>query len=305
MKNTEELIGSILESYEEHPSVTKLDVDNILNREILIRVLEKLREIVFPGYFDPARIRSEYIKYILGDHIEFIQHHLTKQVAKALGSAAECAECPKSDLARKAESTVEQFLSRIPKIREYLASDVQAAFDGDPAASGTDEIIWCYPGINAITVYRIAHELYLLGIPLIPRIMTEYAHGQTGIDINPGASIGKYFCIDHGTGIVIGETTVIGDNCKIYQGVTLGALSTRQGQQLRGKKRHPTLGNNVTIYAGATVLGGETVIGDNTTIGGNAFIVNSVSKDMKVSVRNPELQYSSDRPDDESWYWII
>ena len=167
----------------------------------------------------------------------------------------------------------------------------------------------CYPGFLAITVYRIAHELYLLGVPLIPRIITEYAHSLTGIDINPGATIGKYFFIDHGTGVVIGETTVIGENVKIYQGVTLGALSTRKGQQLKGVKRHPTLGNNVTIYSGTSVLGGETVIGDNTTIGGNAFIVNSVSQGMKVSVKNPELEFSvsggKDAVKGEFWDWVI
>jgi serine O-acetyltransferase len=184
--------------------------------------------------------------------------------------------------------------------------DVQAAFDGDPAAFNRDEIIFSYPGFYAITVNRIAHELHLLKIPLIPRIMTEHAHSQTGIDIHPGATIGKYFFIDHGTGVVIGETTTIGDRVKIYQGVTLGGLSTRAGQGLRDVKRHPTIENDVTIYSGASILGGETVIGEGCVIGGNCFITRSVGPHMRVSMRNPELQYKPDEfaVTDCSDYWV-
>ena len=170
-----------------------------------------------------------------------------------------------------------------------LLKDVQAGFDGDPAAKGKEEIIVCYPGLMAIYVYRLAHILYVEKVPHIPRIMTEYAHGRTGIDINPGAVIGEYFFIDHGTGVVIGETTEIGNNVKLYQGVTLGALSTRQGQQLANVKRHPTIGDNVTIYSNSTVLGGETVIGENTIIGGNTFITESIPANTKVSAKSPEL----------------
>ena len=198
------------------------------------------------------------------------------------------------------------FLNKLPEIRETLATDVQAAYNGDPAAYSIEEIIFSYPGIFAITVYRIAHELWLLDIPMIPRIMSEYAHNLTGIDIHPGATIGKYFFIDHGTGIVIGETTVIGDNVKIYQGVTLGGLSTRKGQQLKGVKRHPTIGDNVTIYSNTSILGGDTVIGNNVVIGGNAFIVSSVSEGMKVNIRNPQLEYSVDKKyEDGFWDWSI
>ena len=167
--------------------------------------------------------------------------------------------------------------------------DVQAAFDGDPAAHSKEEIIFCYPGLFAIFVYRMAHELYRMKVPFIPRIMTEYAHSHSGIDINPGATIGEYFFIDHGTGVVIGETTIIGNNVKIYQGVTLGALSTRSGQLLRDVKRHPTIEDDVTIYSSASILGGETVIGKGVVIGGNAFITSSVPAGSRVSVRNPEL----------------
>ena len=174
-----------------------------------------------------------------------------------------------------------------------LETDIEAAYEGDPAAESKDEIIFSYPGLYAISVYRIAHELTKLKVPMIPRIMTEYAHGLTGIDIHPGATIGNYFFIDHGTGIVIGETTEIGEHVKIYQGVTLGGLSTSGGQKLRGIKRHPTIGNNVTIYSGASILGGDTVIGDDVVVGGNTFIVNSVEKGTRVSAKKQELKYSN------------
>ena len=190
-----------------------------------------------------------------------------------------------------ADDIVSAFLEKLPSLREVLATDVQAAYDGDPAAFNTDEVIFSYPGLLAITVNRLAHELFLMGVPLIPRMMTEYAHSVTGIDIHPGASIGRYFFIDHGTGVVIGETTVIGNGVKLYQGVTLGALSTRGGQSLRHKKRHPTLEDNVTVYSGASILGGETVIGTEAVIGSNAFVTSSVPAHTRVSIKNPELQF--------------
>ena len=306
---TEQLVDSIIESYKSHEGMCRIDEDNMINKEIIIEVIERIRRILFPGYFDNSKIRSEYIRFIVGEHLEFVQYNLRKQIARALGSGDECFECPKSTLVDSADGITNRFLEKIPSIREYLYTDVQAAFDGDPAASSTDEIIFSYPGLYAVTVYRIAHELHLLNVPMIPRIMTEHAHSLTGIDIHPGATIGKHFFIDHGTGIVVGETTVIGDNVKIYQGVTLGALSTRKGQDLRGVKRHPTIGNNVTIYSETSILGGETVIGDGATIGGNTFIVSSVSAGMKVSVKNPELQFTGGAQDElkqgEFWDWVI
>ena len=187
-----------------------------------------------------------------------------------------------------------------------ILKDVQAGFDGDPAAKSKEEIIFCYPGLFAIFVYRLAHELYMQKVPYIPRIMSEYAHGETGIDINPGATIGEYFFIDHGTGVVIGETTEIGNNVKLYQGVTLGALSTRLGQQLSDVKRHPTIGNNVTIYSNSAVLGGNTVIGENTTIGGNTFITESIPANTKVSAKSPELVIKQPKTEVASanvWEW--
>ena len=199
-------------------------------------------------------------------------------------------------------------------IREYIETDLQASYDGDPAAYNKDEIICTYPGFFAILTYRIAHELFLRKVPLIPRIMTEHAHSLTGIDIHPGTTIGKYFFIDHGTGIVIGETTVIGNNVRVYQGVTLGALSTRGGQSLRNKKRHPTIHDNVTIYSGASILGGDTVIGKDAVIGGNAFITSSIPEGAKVSVKSQELRYNygskpekKDQPVelDDTWFYVI
>lgn len=303
---TEKLVTDILESYKKYDLTDRIDAENMLNREILVDVLEELRKLLFPGFFDENRAHSEYIKYLVGERLEYIQYHLKKQVSKALANLEHCTDIEQSELNEKAAEIVGKFLGKIPKIRDYLYTDVQAAYDGDPAAYSTEEIIFSYPGLLAITVYRIAHELWELKVPMIPRIMTEYAHSKTGIDIHPGAKIGKYFFIDHGTGIVVGETTEIGDNVKIYQGVTLGALSTRKGQQLRGVKRHPTIGDNVTIYSGTTILGGDTVIGSNATIGGNAFIVNSVSEGMRVSVKNPQLEFTNgNQKNGEFWDWSI
>ena len=213
-----------------------------------------------------------------------------------------------------AASIAARFISKLPEIRRILATDVEAAYYGDPAATCFGEIICCYPIIRAITNYRIAHELYILNVPLIPRIITEMAHSETGIDIHPGATIGKHFFIDHGTGIVVGETTIIGDNVKIYQGVTLGALSTRGGQKLKNAKRHPTIEDNVTIYSGASILGGETVIGRDSVIGGNAFITKSIPAGTTVSIKGQELQFKqggkttmeiSNLEQDENWFYII
>lgn len=290
--NPDKLVDVILESYDKYPITSRIDEENIVNRDIIIQLVKEIRKLLFPGYFGSKGVQREYVRYLVGEKLEFIRSNLKSQISCALKYNEENKALSKSELLDKAEDIVRKFFGTIPEIRDYLYTDVQAAYNGDPAAYSTDEIIFCYPGMFAITVYRIAHRLWLLKVPMIPRIMTEYAHNLTGIDIHPGATIGKYFFIDHGTGIVIGETTQIGDNVKIYQGVTLGALSTRKGQQLKGVKRHPTIGDNVTIYSGTSILGGETVIGSNATIGGNAFIVNSVSEGAKVSVKNPELEFS-------------
>ncbi|MDE6776847.1 MAG: serine acetyltransferase, partial [Oscillospiraceae bacterium] len=212
-------------------------------------------------------------------------YKLVKQISIVLHYLPEYENKQQEIITNKAEELTFAFLEKIPKIREYIETDVQATFDGDPACFNKTEIIYSYPGLFAIMVNRIAHEFYVLGVPMIPRIMTEHAHSKTGIDIHPGAEIGKYFFIDHGTGIVIGETTVIGNHVKIYQGVTLGALSTRGGQSLKNTKRHPTIEDNVTIYSGASILGGETVVGENAVIGGNAFITKSVPAGARISIK--------------------
>ena len=220
--------------------------------------------------------------------VEDVAFHLTRQIAIALRGDG-CGE----DAEQKAQRITGDFLAALPEIRSLAQTDLQAAYDGDPAATGYAEVIIAYPGFYAITINRLAHALFLLEVPLIPRIMTEYAHSRTGIDIHPGAQIGRYFFIDHGTGIVVGETTVIGDHVKIYQGVTLGALSTRGGQKLHGKRRHPTIEDNVTIYSGASILGGETVIGHDSVIGSNVFITHPIPPHTRISIRSQELLYKN------------
>lgn len=287
------LVGAVLDSYEEYPVIKNIDRGNRINGDTVNEILEMIRRILFPGYFEMQHLKNTSIEYHVGELLENVQYLLTKQVMRALPHSEKYEGCGHHELMETASEMVHAFLGKIPALRRVLATDVQAGYDGDPAAFNTDEIILSYPGMYAVTVNRIAHELYLMGIPLIPRMMTEHAHSLTGIDIHPGATIGKYFFIDHGTGVVIGETTVIGDYVKIYQGVTLGALSTRGGQSLRGTRRHPTLEDNVTVYSGASILGGATVIGTGAVIGSNAFITSSVPAHTRVSIKNPELQFKN------------
>lgn len=284
-----DLVNAVLESYDKYPVIQNIDCRSRINSESVNDLLEMIRKILFPGYFEIKNLRKDSIEYHVGELLENIEYNLTKQVMMALPHSSKYREADKETLMESAREITHHFLEKIPKLRDVLATDVQAGYEGDPAAFNTDEVIFSYPGMYAITVNRIAHELYLLGVPLIPRMMTEHAHSLTGIDIHPGASIGEYFFIDHGTGVVVGETTVIGKYVKIYQGVTLGALSTRQGQLLANVKRHPTIRDNVTIYSNSSVLGGETVIGENTIIGGNTFITESIPANTKVSAKSPEL----------------
>ena len=286
-----DLVNAVLESYDKYPVIQNIDCRSRINSESVNDLLEMIRKILFPGYFEIKNLRTYSIEYHVGELLENIEYNQTKQVMMALPHSSKYREADKETLMESAREITHRFLEKIPKLRDVLATDVQAGYEGDPAAFNTDEVIFSYPGMYAITVNRIAHELYLLGVPLIPRMMTEHAHSLTGIDIHPGASIGEYFFIDHGTGVVVGETTVIGKYVKIYQGVTLGALSTRGGQSLRGVKRHPTLEDNVTVYSGASILGGETVIGTGAVIGSNAFITSSVPAQTRVSIKNPELQF--------------
>lgn len=255
------------------------------NRSVIIDIVRDLKSIVFPGYFSTDTSATIFPEYYVGHRLNDIYDRLKNQIEIALLYHGEEPE----EAAARADRTTCGFFKQLPEIQRLLLTDVQAGFDGDPAAKSKEEIIFSYPGLFAIYVYRLAHVLYKEEIPFIPRVMSEYAHGRTGIDINPGATIGEYFFIDHGTGVVVGETTEIGNNVKLYQGVTLGALSTRMGQQLANVKRHPTIRDNVTIYSNSTVLGGETVVGENTIIGGNTFITESIPANTKVSAKSPEL----------------
>ena len=288
-----DIVGSILDDYKQNRDIDKINVFNQPDQEAIINITSKLMRILFPGYFRERFYKLYSINNSLAALTEDVVYNLNKQIATVLQYSADYSELSGNAVIDKSEELTLEFLRTVPKIRALLNTDLTAAFDGDPAASCKDEIIYAYPGIKAISIYRMAHELYLLRVPIIPRIMSEYAHSATGIDIHPGATIGKYFFIDHGTGIVIGETTVIGDNVKLYQGVTLGALSTRGGQQLRNKRRHPTIEDNVTIYSGASILGGNTVVGHDSVIGGNTFITESVKPGSRVAAKAQELVYSS------------
>ena len=282
----EGIVDSILSDYRNGRDIDKLNPFQHPDKEIVIDMIGKLLRIVYPGAFRDKTYRIYNMKHNLSMLIEDVMYNLNKQIAIVLQSTME-----ETEAQQKAQELSLAFLGEIPGVRAVAQTDVEAFYDGDPAAFSVDEIIFCYPGLFAITVYRLAHILYTLRVPMLPRIMTEHAHSVTGIDINPGATIGKYFFIDHGTGIVVGETTVIGDHVKVYQGVTLGALTTRGGQSLRGKKRHPTIEDNVTIYAGASILGGGTVIGRDSVIGSHVFITHSIPACTTVSVKSQELQF--------------
>lgn len=261
--------------------------------EKVVQIINQARRILFPGYFSTTAINPANLEYCLGQEITELFENLASQIILAIQhecfqARQSCTRC-KGQGYRKAID----FIETLPQISEMLAADIQAALDGDPAAKGGDEVIFSYPGLRAISIYRIAHELHKLGVPVLPRIMTEYAHSVTGIDIHPGATIGRNFFIDHGTGVVIGETTIIGARVRIYQGVTLGALSlpTDAGKRYRNIKRHPTIEDDVIVYANTTILGGETVIGARSVIGGNIWMTDSVPADTKVMLKKPELLY--------------
>lgn len=308
--NINQLVTKISSSYKQEQYIVPQDFGPLPSRDVTIKISKQLRQILFPGYFGKQNFERGISEYHVGELITNIFEALSEQITFALKHQANQQEnFNNDDVIEKANQICFEFLNRIPKIRESLTTDVQAAFEGDPAASSKDEIISSYPGIFAMSIYRLAHELYLLSVPLIPRMLSEYAHNITGIDIHPGAEIGKYFFTDHGTGVVIGETAVIGNNVKIYQGVTIGALSTRGGQSLRGAKRHPTLEDGVTVYSGASILGGETVIGSSVVIGSNVFITKSVPSGTKVSIINPELLFkgheSKESKQEFIFDWVI
>ncbi|WP_432799692.1 serine O-acetyltransferase [Poriferisphaera sp. WC338] len=287
------LADQLISCYQQDACMQHLNATFLPNRAKTIEVIELLRRIIFPGFFDEQRITTDNVNTHVNGLLQQTHTLLHDQIHQSLryqlnekqgGLGDDCDQCESQACEKTAA-----FMKLLPNVRRMLSLDVQATFDGDPASVSTDENIFCYPGIDAIFTYRIAHELYKLKVPLLPRIMTEYAHNETGIEIHPGAIIGERFCIDHGTGIVIGETCNIGNNVKIYQGVTLGALSTKGGQDWRGMKRHPNIEDDVTIYPNATILGGSTTIGKGATIGGSVFITASIPAGHRVTSGNVSL----------------
>ena len=296
----EALVGRIVDSYTAEPRTRHIDRGYLLSQREIVTIIERLLEISYPGYFGRQNLTSQNVRYHAGDVLPRLAQSVYTELFRCLCHQREldgkydpsAGEDDVHELDELAQDLTARFLEKIPHIRDMLALDVQAAYDGDPAAANIDEAILAYPGVRAVTVFRYAHELYEMDVPLMPRTMTEWAHLQTGIDIHPGAKIGKSFFIDHGTGVVIGETTEIGDHVKIYQGVTLGALSflkDERGRMVRGYKRHPTVRDNVTIYANAIILGGETVLGEGSTIGGSTFLTSSVPAGCTVTTTAPEL----------------
>ena len=291
--NIEKLVGEIARTYQDDSGINFIDVSNLPARDKILEVLDLLIEVLFPGYTGKRAITKSNINFIVGDILCQVVNGLCEQTELAYEHACRIKKCDDCDCRTMAEDVTEHLLEQLPKIREHLKGDVGAAFDGDPAAKSYEEIVISYPCIIAIATYRIAHELYLKDVPLIPRIMSECAHSKTGIDIHPGAKIGNNFFIDHGTGVVIGETTVIGNNVKLYQGTTLGAMSfpkDERGRIIKGGKRHPTIEDNVTVYAEATILG-DVTIGAGSIVGGNVWIKESVPAGVTVSSPQTDLVY--------------
>lgn len=300
-----DVVSKIVDSCHLEQDIQHLDATAMPSRENTIALLSDIESLLFPGYVGRNEVESANLIYYIGELANKIFDRLSVQIQRCIrhdcfrADDGECRHCVDS-----AKDHALEFLKRIPKIRKVLSGDVKAAYYGDPAAKGLDEIIFAYPGVKAVTIFRIAHELWLQQIPILPRIMTEYAHTVTGVDIHPGADIGNYFFIDHGTGVVIGETTVIGDNVQIYQGVTLGALrlpKNADGELDRDVKRHPTIGNNVTIYSGTTILGGETVIGEGSIIGGNIWLTHSVPPGTKVITETPKFEVRPTNKDADNY----
>jgi serine O-acetyltransferase len=288
-----ELTDQIVHTYTEHSKINHLGHSSLPSTEAVIEIIEDLKEVIYPGYGRRQNLHMGNVAYHVGDILDGLHDKLTEQFARALRHECSAAELDE-DFHTMGQQRAMQFLDRLPDLRAVLADDVQAAYDGDPAAKSLHEIIFCYPGVEAVTIYRLAHELYLLDLPLVPRMMTEYAHRKTGVDIHPGARIGRSFFIDHATGVVIGETTDIGDRVKLYQGVTLGALSfpkDANGNIIRGMKRHPTIEDDVVIYANATILGGKTVIGHHCVVGSNVWLTDSVAPYTVVSMEKPSLRF--------------
>jgi serine O-acetyltransferase len=286
---------NIIENCDDRECYTHIDYEPIPSKEGVVEIIDRIREILFPGYFTREKIDPVNLRYSMGQSVASLFDLLAEQICRSIRHDCFRYDQPCTECEQQGYQLALDLLEEIPSIRKMLATDVRAAYDGDPAAKSYDEIIFSYPGIYAIAVYRVAHQLFEFGVPLLPRIMTEHAHSVTGIDIHPGARIDECFVIDHGTGVVIGETSEIGNNVRIYQGVTLGALSIPKdaGKQFRGIKRHPTIEEDVIIYSGATVLGGDTIIGARSVIGGNVWLTESVPPDTAVILETPRLVYKS------------
>jgi serine O-acetyltransferase len=294
----EQLTGELLDSYAADARALRISRRYLPSREAIVEILESLLDLMYPGYFGRRDLSSENLAAHVAQQLEVVAPKIEREIEHCLcyarerqGAKSELGEC-----APRAREVTVVFMRRLAGIRKLLVLDVQAALDGDPAATDLDEVILAYPGVLAVSVYRIAHALYDLGVPMMARIMTEWAHSRTGCDIHPGADIGSAFFIDHATGVVIGETTRIGDRVKLYQGVTLGALSLPRdtsGQLIRGRKRHPTVESGSTLYANATILGAQTVVGADSVIGGSVFLTHSVPARSRVSLKEPELRVAS------------
>jgi serine O-acetyltransferase len=296
-----DLTDRLVRTYTEVGSINHLGHCPLPNYETIIEATEDLKEILYPGYRRREGLHMANVAYHVGDLVDRLHDRLTLQIARALcheaGNNVSCDPQRRYDFEALGQTRTVAFLEQLPELRKVLAMDVEAAYAGDPACKSLDEVIFCYPGLEAITVYRLAHLLHHLKVPLIPRMMTEWAHSKTGIDIHPGANIGHYFFIDHGTGVVLGETCDIGQWVKLYQGVTLGALSfptDNEGNLVRGTKRHPTIEDRVVIYANATVLGGQTVIGHDSVIGSSVWLTRSVAPHTTVMLEKPNLRIRGD-----------
>ncbi len=289
------VVTELLSSWSTKECYEHISPVSIPSQEKIIAIVEQAKRILFPGFFSHTKLHASNLEYYIGKKTTDLYDKVSEQITMAIRHDCRRNERPCTNCEEQSHKKALAFIESLPRVAAILATDIRAALTGDPATKSPDEVIFCYPGLLATFIFRLAHELHVLGVPIIPRIMTEYAHSQTGIDIHPGATIGSYFFIDHGTGVVIGETTIIGNNVRLYQGVTLGALSLPRdaGEKLRNQKRHPTIEDNVIIYANTTILGGETVIGEGSIVGGNIWLTESVATGTKVLLKRPELIYSN------------
>ncbi|HBG21197.1 MAG: serine acetyltransferase [Desulfobacterales bacterium GWB2_56_26] len=289
------IVKELLSSWSTKDCYEHVSPVSIPSQEEIIEIVEKARCILFPGYFTRTKLHASNLEYYIGEQTTDLYEKVADQITMAIRHDCRRNNLPCTSCEALSHNKALAFIEALPRVAATLATDIRATLEGDPATKSPDEVIFCYPGLLATLVFRLAHELYLLKVPIVPRIMTEYAHSKTGIDIHPGATIGSGFFIDHGTGVVIGETTIIGKNVRIYQGVTLGALSLPRdaGETMRNKKRHPTIEDDVIVYSNTTILGGETVIGEGSVIGGNIWLTSSVPAGTKVLLKRPELIYSN------------